>query len=466
MQEPNGRMKACIVTLGCPKNLVDSEGMGSILLDQGYQLVGDPIDAKVIIVNTCGFVKAARDEALETIHRLVRRKRPEQRIVVTGCLVDIQATTLRTLPGVDGILRSREWPQIGKLLAAMHHEEVHRDGSQRDHDGQQHTQPEELEIHNGTDGRIASFPRRRLQVGSAYLKISDGCDLRCAFCLIPKIKGAMRSKPREVIVREAQELVALGVRELVLVAQHLTDYGRDLGYREGLVSLLDALCTALPRTIWIRLMYAHPSGITPNLIETMARHQQICAYLDLPLQHAHPETLRRMHRFSDVATVVEIITQLRAAMPDISLRSSFIVGFPGETNTEFAVLLDFLEAMRFDHVGIFRYSREPGTFAATLTPVPSEVVERRWHRAMQLQQTIALERNQRWVGRYLDVLVEGTGKSKLSRGHRVFLVGRSFRDAPEVDGQVRAWGRAEVGTIVRVKITHATPYDLWGVLDP
>jgi ribosomal protein S12 methylthiotransferase len=270
----------------------------------------------------------------------------------------------------------------------------------------------------------------------------------------------MRSKSVGAILGEAQELAAQGVREIVLVAQHLTDYGRDLKLDDGLAMLLDELCDVLPARTWLRLMYAYPHGITPRLIETMARRPQICAYLDMPLQHAHPDTLRRMRRPPDTDRTLGIIRDLRAAMPDIALRSTFIVGYPGETREEFAALLAFLEQAQIDRVGVFRYSREPGTPAAELAgQVRDRVIERRWHEVMRLQQQISLGRNQRWQGRTIETLVEGQGAAD---DGAPLIAGRSFRDAPEVDGQVLAWGTAEPGSFIGVRVTQALDYDLWG----
>jgi len=436
--------------------------MGNILTGQGHHAVAEPEEADVVIVNTCGFLKPARDEALQTLRSLSKKKGARQRLIATGCMIEVQGGIVRALSGVDGVLSTRHWPYIGAFLDTL---ETRNDGDAPGRDTS--------DTSDTHDGRIAAV-HRRSQQASAYLKVSDGCDMRCAFCLIPTIKGPMRSKPRETVLAETAELVAQGVREIVLVAQHLTDYGRDRGEQEGLASLLDDLCATLPLTVWVRLMYAYPSSITPRLIATMARHPQICAYLDLPLQHAHPDTLRRMRRPADIAATKRTIADLRETIPDMVLRSTFIVGFPGETSTEFHALLDFLEETQFDHVGIFRYSREAGTPAATLPQVPPKTIDRRWHQAMQLQQRISLARSQRWQGRYLDVLVEGMGEVETegepdrengvetSTDPGLLIVGRSFRDAPEVDGQVFAWGEAEVGTVARVEITHTTAYDLWG----
>ncbi len=432
-----------IITLGCPKNTVDSEGMNALLAAQGHRMVEQPADAEVLIVNTCGFLAAARQEALEVLRELGARKPPGQRLVAAGCMVESHAGLVRSVKGVDATLSTRQWPHIGKLF-----------------EGGGSCDPADTDV----DWRTASF-RRTGTPPSAYLKISDGCSLRCSFCLIPTIKGAMRSKPPDEVIREAQELTAQGVREIVLVAQHLTDYGRDLDFApdgEGLATLLEQLGDELPPEVWVRLMYAYPQSITPRLIATMSRSPQVCHYLDMPLQHAHPDVLRRMHRSPHLDHTREVVADLRRAMPDIALRSTFIVGFPGETEHAFHTLLDFLGEVQFDRVGVFRYSQEHGTPAATAHPqVPPRTIERRWHRAMRHQQPIALERNRRWQGHHLEVLVEGQGTTDDGRD---LVVGRSFREAPEVDGQVLAWGQAEVGSRVRVRITQATPYDLWGEL--
>lgn len=270
----------------------------------------------------------------------------------------------------------------------------------------------------------------------------------------------MRSKPVGAVLAEAQELVAQGVREIVLVAQHLTDYGRDLGLRDGLAILLDELCQVTPSDIWIRLMYAYPHGISERLIVTMASHPQICHYLDMPLQHAHPATLRRMRRPPDTDRTLRLIAELRSAMPDIAIRSTFIVGYPGETTAEFNALIEFLHTAQLDRVGAFRYSREPGTPAAELPDqVRPHVIERRWHELMRVQQMISRARNQRWVGRTLTVLIEGNGATD---DGQPLSVGRSFRDAPEIDGQVFVWGTHPIGSMVSVRVMQATDYDLWG----
>lgn len=461
-------MKVHIITLGCPKNQVDSEGMSGILAAQGHTLTERADDADVVIVNTCSFIAAAREETLAALRDVAARKTPGQRLVAAGCMAESHSALVAATPGVDAILGTREWMRIGDVVGAFQplstvappNAAPAREIIPLSSAAAPSSSPYDLSAPGAyADWRTAPI-RRRASGPSAYLKISDGCNLRCAFCTIPSFKGDMRSKAMGAILGEAQELAAAGVKEIVLVAQHLTDYGRDLGLKDGLAILLDELCAVLPKHIWLRLMYAYPHGISERLIATMARHPQICHYLDMPLQHAHPETLRRMRRPPDTDRTRRLIDDLRAAMPDIALRSTFIVGFPGETNAEFRALLAFLEDVRFDRVGVFRYSREPGTPAATLPDqVAPRIIERRWHEIMQRQQRISRQRNRRWVGRVVRVLVEGQGQTD---DGRLVSVGRSFRDAPEVDGQVLFWGMAEPGAFVDVQVTQALDYDLWG----
>jgi ribosomal protein S12 methylthiotransferase len=476
-------MKYHIITLGCPKNTVDSEGMSSILAAQGHTAAQGADDADVVIVNTCSFIAAAREETLGVLRDVAAGKAPGQRLIAAGCMAESHGALVQAVPGVDAVLSTREWMKIGTLVADHERGEQGNKETKQGRNGWGEIIPLAVATHVGTSAVLAapSLPisssadlrvpgdysdwrtapiRRHAGGPSAYLKISDGCNLRCAFCTIPSFKGDMRSKAVGAILGEAQELAAQGVREIVLVAQHLTDYGRDLGLKDGLATLLDELCAVLPEQIWLRLMYAYPHGITPRLIATMAHHPQICAYLDMPLQHAHPDTLRRMRRPPDAEQTLGIVRDLRAAMPDIALRSTFIVGYPGETREEFTALLAFLEQAQIDRVGVFRYSREPGTPAAALPgQVRDRVIERRWHEVMQLQQQISLQRNKRWEGRAIEMLVEGQGTAD---NGAPLIVGRSFRDAPEVDGQVLAWGTATPGSFVKVRVTQALDYDLWG----
>ncbi|PDW03017.1 30S ribosomal protein S12 methylthiotransferase RimO [Candidatus Viridilinea mediisalina] len=446
-------MKYHILTLGCPKNAVDSEAMDGLLAAAGHSPVAELAAADLIIVNTCSFIATARDETLQTLQQLAAAKRPDQRLIAAGCMAQSHQELVAALPGVDQTLSTREWMRVVELVAP----EPARPTAQT----MIALEPApSTPSHGYADWRTAPMRRTR-STPSAYLKISDGCNLHCAFCTIPSFKGTMASKPLDAILTEAQQLVTHGVRELVLVAQHLTDYGRDLGMSDGLATLLAALCQVLPAQTWVRLMYAYPHAISEQLIDVMSSHQQIVKYLDLPLQHAHPETLRRMRRPPDTEQTKRTIAALRATMPDIALRSTFIVGFPGETTAEFQTLLAFLEEVQLDRVGAFRYSQEPGTHAASLPhQVRPHVIERRWHALMQLQREISVQRNARWLDRELPVLIEGQGQTD---DDRPLSLGRSFRDAPEVDGHVFVWGSYAPGSLVPVRITQTSAYDLWGI---
>lgn len=452
-------MKYHIVTLGCPKNAVDSEGMDGLLSAEGHQAVTSADEADVIIVNTCSFIAAARTETLGVLQALAERKRPGQRLIAAGCMAQSHPAEVMGVQGVDGTVGTQQWTQIGAVVNQLAQSVIPLTVTQPTHTIPLTPTTNGAQPVSYADWRTTQIRRTR-HTPSAYLKISDGCNLRCAFCTIPGFKGDMRSKPVGAVLAEAQELVAQGVREIVLVAQHLTDYGRDLGLRDGLAILLDELCQVTPSDIWIRLMYAYPHGISERLIATMASHPQICHYLDMPLQHAHPATLRRMRRPPDTDRTLRLIAELRSAMPDIAIRSTFIVGYPGETTAEFNALIEFLHTAQLDRVGAFRYSREPGTPAAELPDqVRPHVIERRWHELMRVQQMISRARNQRWVGRTLTVLIEGNGATD---DGQPLSVGRSFRDAPEIDGQVFVWGTHPIGSMVSVRVMQATDYDLWG----
>ncbi|MDI7278002.1 MAG: 30S ribosomal protein S12 methylthiotransferase RimO [Anaerolineae bacterium] len=433
-------MQYHIVNLGCPKNSVDAEGMAALLQAAGHRPARSQRRADLILVNTCGFIAAARAESLAALRRVARSKRPGQVLIAAGCLAEREGPGLaRRVPGIDACIGTRHWSQIVPLV-----EEILQGRADR---------PVCL-----TDpGRGDPVARQERIAGgaTAYLKIADGCDAACAFCAIPAIKGPQRSKPRQAVIAEARALVERGVRELILIAQDTTAYGRDLGERDGLATLLPALLEAAPELTWLRLMYAYPQHLDARLIDLLASDPRICHYVDLPLQHAHPEVLRRMRRPHDVEQVVRLVERLRAAMPDVALRTAFIVGFPGETDAEFEALLSFMDAMQFDRVGIFTYSRERGTPAAALAGhLPPSVRRERYEQAMARQQRISLQRNQAQVGRTLLVLTEGSQEG--------LTVGRSYRDAPEVDGLVLVRGAHPVGRFLPVSVTGALEYDLLG----
>ncbi|MGD8465422.1 MAG: 30S ribosomal protein S12 methylthiotransferase RimO [Anaerolineae bacterium] len=439
-------MNFYLESLGCPKNLVDSHGMARLLKYQGHRGVADPDQAQILIVNTCGFVADARQESLEELRELARNKQAGQVLIAAGCLSQRWGQALlEQVSGIDGLLGTRRWAEIAPFIA-----EIQQRGEQR----QSHPL-----VRLGDpllDDSTATYRVAR-QGASAYLKIADGCSAPCAFCAIPLIKGPAVSRPRAAIVQDAVQLVRQGAQELILIAQDTTAYGRDRGERDGLPALVEAILDAVPagELHWLRLMYAYPGHISPRLIETMASDARICHYLDLPLQHAHPDTLQRMKRPANVERTLKLVTGLRAAMPDIALRTSFIVGYPGETDAEFQALLDFVAEIRFDRVGGFLYSPEEGTPAGALPhAVPEEIKEERLDRLMELQQRISLEVNQAQIGRQLDVLIEGQGDD--------LSIGRSYRDAPEIDGLVLIPDQLPLGEIVSTRITGAMEYDLVG----
>lgn len=443
-------MRYYLISLGCPKNTIDAQDMAMLLEQAGYVSTDDPDQADILLVNTCGFIEAARDESRQVLTELARHKRPGQRLVAAGCWAQREGDRLnREINGLDGILGTRRWAEVVPFLRRLEQEQrVTLIGSP----------PPDLYV---VVPRVARLQR------SAYLKIADGCSAPCAFCAIPLIKGPLRSRPADEIVQDARWLAEQGTLEIILVAQDTTAYGRDRGEKDALPDLLDALVAAVPQVPWIRLMYTYPQHISARLIETMARHPQICHYLDLPLQHAHPETLKRMRRSSDVDGVRRLIEDLRRAMPDIALRTSFIVGYPGETEREFRALERFVREVRFDKVGVFTYSPEVGTPAFDLPGRVSEAeMGERYDRLMRVQQKISLEKNQAQVGRVLDVLVEGRGEAESERSDEppmMVSVGRSYRDAPEIDGLVLIEDDLEPGEMVKVEIVDAMEYDLIGV---
>ncbi|MHB1319631.1 MAG: 30S ribosomal protein S12 methylthiotransferase RimO, partial [Anaerolineae bacterium] len=371
-------MNFYLITLGCPKNEVDSEMMAQLLLEAGHRAVADPDEADVLIANTCAFIRDARQESLATLTDLARSKRADQALVAAGCLAQRDAETIcRRVPQVDAVLGTRSWSEIASVVNTL---TQRRQGVSR--------------LVREQGNLVASAQRSAINGRSAYLKIADGCDALCAFCAIPLIKGPQASKPLEDILREARELVGQGVQELILIAQDTTAYGRDLGFRDGLPPLLERLAEIVPQDGWIRILYAYPQHISDALVSTMAALPQVCHYLDLPLQHGHPDMLRRMRRPHDVAAIHDRVGALRRAMPDIALRSTFIVGFPGETEAEFLALLELIEEIAFDHVGVFTYSRERGTPAAEMPDqVPTAVARKRHEATMLAQQAISYRRN-------------------------------------------------------------------------
>ena len=424
-----------LVTLGCPKNDVDSEHLERLLTGGELLPVLQPEDADAIIVNTCGFIEQSQEQSIEAVKTLTAHKREGQTVIVAGCMTQLYGRQVKEEnPAIDHVFGVGQWQDVARLLSV-------------DVDA----------IHDIPESNV------KVTGPSAYLKISDGCDAPCTFCVIPRIKGGLRSAPAGMLVKEAQRLVAAGAKELVLVGQDTTAWGEDMGMAvgSGLPGLLEMLGEAVPDT-WLRLMYAYPSRVSPQLIETMARVPNVIPYLDVPLQHGSEAVLRRMKRPSNVEKVHRFIGDLRAAMPDIVLRTSFIAGFPGETDAEFNELMAFAKAIRFDHAGCFTYSRQQWTGAHEMADqVPDGVKAERRDRFMRQQRKIAAKQARRFVGRDLDLLVEGTGEDE---DGDLVVAGRTYREAPEVDGLVFARGTAKVGERVRIHIDEAADYDLFGTV--
>jgi ribosomal protein S12 methylthiotransferase len=435
-----------IVSLGCAKNNVDADSMAQLLIGAGYRPVTTPGRAQVVIVNTCGFIDTARAESYGALARLAAKKKSGQILIASGCLTQrYGCDVVKSVPGVDGILGTRRWMDIVRVVERVCNQSL-----------------PELRYRLSSEPTVGrdehGIERILVQGASAYIKIADGCSRTCAFCAIPMIKGPTVSRPMESILREAVALETRGLREIVLIAQNTTDYGYDLGLKNGLARLLKKMTVAVPGVEWIRIMYAYPGYVTDGLIEVMAGNRQIVPYLDMPLQHAHKDVLRRMQRPTNIDWVYRTIEKLRKAMPGIALRSTFITGYPGETDEEFKALLDFVQEIRFDKLGAFKYSFEAGTPSEALgDPIAPEIKEERLKCLMQKQQEISLEKNQTLVGRSLDVLIEGTGDG--------ISVGRSYRDAPQVDGLVIVKGEIPGGEMIRVRINSAMVYDLGGVVD-
>ncbi|MBI5351566.1 MAG: 30S ribosomal protein S12 methylthiotransferase RimO [Chloroflexi bacterium] len=435
-----------LVSLGCSKNTVDSDSMAQLLLRDGYRSMDDPDKASVLIVNTCGFIDSAKEESYRVLGELAQSKRKGQVLIAAGCLTQRYGVEVaQKVQGIDGILGTRRWMDIVQVVNEV------RKGPR----------PEPLYHLPENAAVVGSDENDALRVSvagsSAYIKVADGCRRPCAFCAIPLIKGTAVSRPIESILNEARTLRDAGVRELILIAQDTTDYGHDLGMKDGLAILLEQLTDAVPDMDWLRVMYAYPGYVTDRLIEVMATHNQILPYLDMPLQHAHPKTLLRMKRPSNMDWVHKTLGKMRTAMPNLAIRTTFIVGYPGETEEEFQALHDFVKEIRFDRAGAFPFSFEAETTSAPLgDPVPASVKEERFARLMELQQPISLQVNQSYVGKTLDVLIEGFNDG--------LSIGRSYRDAPEVDGLILIEDKAKVGDIVPVRITGAMAYDLTGVL--
>jgi ribosomal protein S12 methylthiotransferase len=439
-------------TLGCPKNQVDASYIEGLMQRGGYDAALAPEKADVAIVHTCGFIESAAQESVDALLELGRLKERNRgmTLVASGCLAQRHGGELaEAMPELDVVVGTRDWPRLPAAIA----------------DSRESTRPivrvEEL---RPVDYSALEF--RPTAPATTYIKLSDGCNFRCAFCTIPSFTGDLRSKPVELIVEEARRAVDAGVGEIVLVAQNLTGYGRDLPQRSSLAALLRILATMEPGPRWIRLMYATLEGVDDELIEAIATHERVAKYLDMPLQHVHPATLRRMKRPYSADRALSTLSKLRSAMPDLALRSTFVVGFPGETDEEFAHLLDFLPAAQLDWVTAFAYSEEEGTVAAHLpAQVPLGVRGERRRLVYAAQAPVSRARNRRMVGRDITVLGEAIGPSHRDRAP--VLLARSEREAPEVDGRVVVRGLGEpsdmLDRFLRVRVTTGATYQVGAV---
>lgn len=430
----------CLVSLGCPKNLVDSEVILGLLSKEGYSLTTDPSRAEIVIVNTCSFIEAATKEAIETILQLSRlRKEGRCRLlIVSGCLPQRYGKVLeKELPEVDLFVGTGAFQNLPKLLSQKPRRKSFL--------------PQSTFLYNEKTPRILSTPSF-----TAYLKIAEGCSNTCTFCTVPKIRGRYRSRKLRSVLKEAERLAGQGVQELILIAQDTTAYGRDLRGGTHLEKLLKNLIK-VEGLRWIRFLYSYPKAnhFTDGLLELMAQEEKICPYLDLPIQHIDDEILKRMGRRSKGVEIRHLLKKIRTFLPEVSLRSSLIVGFPGEKESQFKALLDFVEETEFDHLGAFKYSPEEGTPAPRLPhPVPENVKDERLRALMEVQKKISLKKYQEMVGQRRVVLVEGPQRE------RGVLRGRLQTQAPEIDGSVFLNGKAQPGDWVEARITQALPYDL------
>ena len=422
-----------IVSLGCPKNAADSERLGGVLEAAGFRLVRSPDEAEIVVVNTCGFLQAAVEEGISVILELEKLKQSGavKKLAVVGCMLNRYGDELKAeFPTVDYWAKSEDW---GELLRQMGSAEPQSRGCLR--------------------AELSGTPWTR------YLKISEGCNSQCSYCAIPGIRGTLRSRPVAEIVEEAHKLVSEGAKELCLVGQELSIYGQDLFGRPSLPMLLDELEKELPKGLWLRLFYLHPSLVDAAFLERVASSPLILPWLDIPIQHIDDGILRAMRRPPVEKHIRELFKTGRALNPDFAFRTTLMVGFPGETRAQFDKLLDFVEEIGFDRLGAFPYSPEDGTPAATFPDqIPEEEKTARYNELMELQQEVSLSRQARFVGKTLDVLIDAVDEETGER------IGRSYRDAPEIDGEVAVSGAESAlpGDMIRVRITGSSEYDLSG----
>ena len=439
-------MNILFISLGCDKNLVDSEVMLGLLDKKGYQIVDSEEDADIIVVNTCCFIHDAKEESIQTILEMAEYKKEGKlkALIVTGCLAQrYQQEIIDEIPEVDAVLGTTYYDHIVEAV-----EEALA--------GNGHVVLEDVDA-------LPDVKEKRLVTTGghyAYMKIAEGCDKHCTYCIIPKLRGNYRSVPMEKLLAEAKDLADQGVKELILVAQETTVYGKDLYGEKSLHKLLRELCK-ISGIQWIRILYCYPEEIYDELIQTIKEENKVCHYLDLPIQHASDAVLKRMGRRTSKAQLVEIIEKLRKEIPDISLRTTLITGFPGETQEQHEELKDFVDEMEFDRLGVFTYSPEEDTPAATMTEqIPEEVKEDRQAELMELQQEIAFDLAEDMVGREVLVMIEGKVADENA------YVGRTYKDAPNVDGLIFINTDEELmsGDFARVRVTGALEYDLIGEL--
>lgn len=445
-------MNVLFISLGCDKNLVDTEVMLGILAAKGHQMIDDETQADIIVVNTCCFIHDAKEESIQNILEMAELKKSGRlkALIVTGCLAQrYQEEILTEIPEVDAVLGTTSYEEIGKVI-----------------DGILSDSPMERGDAKMTMKDIDYLPKvdtkRLVTTGGhfAYLKIAEGCDKHCTYCVIPKIRGNFRSVPMEQLIKEAVQLAEEGVKELILVAQETTLYGQDIYGEKKLPELLKQLCE-ISGLRWIRILYCYPEEITEELIQVIKTEPKICHYLDLPIQHADDEILKRMGRRTSRQQLVDIISRLREVIPDITLRTTLITGFPGETEEQHEELMAFVDEMEFDRLGVFTYSPEDDTPAAVMPDqIPEEVKEARQAELMELQQDIVFEQAEEMIGRELLVMIEGKVADENA------YVGRTYRDAPNVDGLIFVNTEEELmsGDFARVRVTGAMEYDLIGEL--
>ncbi len=439
-------MNVLFISLGCDKNLVDSEVMLGLLDAKGYRIVDEEQEADIIVINTCCFIHDAKEESIRTILEMAEYKKEGRlkALIVTGCLAQrYQQEILKEIPEVDAVVGTTSYDRIIRVIE----EALAGDGR--------------VEL-SDIDNLPLVDEKRLLTTGGhyAYLKIAEGCDKHCTYCIIPKIRGNYRSVPMERLMKEAEELAEQGVKELILVAQETTLYGKDLYGERSLHRLLEGLCK-IGGIRWIRLLYCYPEEIYDELIQVIKKEKKICHYLDLPIQHASDEILKRMGRKTSREQLEKIIWKLREEIPDITLRTTLITGFPGETKEQHEELMEFIDEMEFDRLGVFTYSPEEDTPAADMPDqIPEEVKEERRAELMELQQEIAFDQAEEMTGREVLVMVEGKVVDEDA------YVGRTYRDAPNVDGLIFIHTEEELmsGDFARVKVAGALEYDLIGEL--